>query len=43
MRAGALVLDEPVFRRSRLHLPVPVVLFAFVSLAATLMARGIGL
>jgi putative membrane protein len=43
LRDGELVVEEPVFRRMRAFIAAELALFAFIPLAAALMARGIGM
>ena len=43
LQAGEIVIDDAVYRRIRFYLTGQLVLFACIPLAATLMARGIGL
>jgi putative membrane protein len=42
-QASEIVIDEGSYRRIRVYLTAELALFAFIPLAATLMARGIGL
>jgi len=43
IRTSEIVLDDADYRRIRFYLTAQLVLFALIPLAATLMARGIGL
>jgi putative membrane protein len=43
LRGGELVLDDAAYRRIRRYITLELALFALIPLAATLMARGIGL
>jgi len=43
VRGGELLTDAPTYRRVRGYIVMQLVLFAMIPLAATLMARGIGM